>query len=85
MRPEGERERWLDRRENVGRVYWSVWGVCALLLAVEPLVHKHGGFSFEEWFGFHGWFGFVACVGLVLAAKMLRVILGRPQDYYDRR
>jgi hypothetical protein len=80
-----ERVRWLDRKESVSKVYWAVWVVCVLLLAVEPLVHKHGLFRFEEWFGFHGWFGFVACVGLVLAAKGLRRLLKRPEDYYDRR
>lgn len=84
MKPQGERERWLDRKENVARVYWGVWALCALLLALEPLVHKHPEFSFESWFGFHGWFGFVACVGLVLAAKLLRVLLKRPEDYYER-
>jgi hypothetical protein len=26
----------------------------------------------------------VACVGLVIVAKGLRVILMRPEDYYDR-
>jgi hypothetical protein len=84
MRPPGERERWLDRRQNVDRVYWSVWALCALLLLAEPFVHKHGDFAFENWFGFHGWYGFVACVGLVLAAKGLRVLLGRREDYYER-
>lgn len=84
MRPEGERVYWLDRKENVTKVYWGVWGLCALLLAIEPLVHKHGDFSFENWFGFHGWYGLVACIALVLAAKALRVILHRPEDYYDR-
>jgi hypothetical protein len=38
----------------------------------------------ESWFGFYGWYGFVGCVGLVLVAKALRVILKRPEDYYDR-
>ena len=80
-----ERLRWLDRSENVNKVYWGVWVICALLVAVEPLVHKHGYFAFEDWFGFHGWFGFVACVGLVLAAKALRRLLKRAEDYYDRR
>lgn len=82
---ENERSRWLDSKQNVTKVYWSVWIVCGLLLAVEPLVQKHGEFAFEEWFGFHGFFGFVACVLLVLAAKGLRVWLKRPEDYYDRR
>ena len=84
MRPESEREYWLDRKENVTKVYWGVWGLCALLLLVEPRVHKHGDFSFENWFGFFGWFGFVACVGLVLAAKLLRLVVKRPEDYYER-
>lgn len=67
------------------KAYWSVWIACALLLLADPLVHKHGYFHAEDWFGFHGWFGFVACVGLVLAAKGLRLLLKRPADYYDRR
>jgi hypothetical protein len=61
-----------------------VAALCALLFIAEPFVHKHGEFRFEEWFGFHGIFGFVACVGLVLAAKLLRVWLKRPEDYYER-
>jgi len=76
---------WLDRKENVSKVYRGVWLICALLLAVEPLTHKHGHFRFEEWFGFHSFFGFVACIALVLAAKALRRWLKRPEDYYDRR
>ena len=37
---------------------------------------------FQEWFGFDAIYGFVACVGLVLAAKGLRVLLMRDEDYY---
>lgn len=85
MQRPGERARWLDKKENVTKLYWAVWASCALLLLVEPLVHKHGYFSFEHWFGFHGGFGFVACVALVLAAKALRRFLKRPEDYYERR
>jgi hypothetical protein len=62
-----------------------VSALCALLFVVEPFVHKHGEFGFEAWFGFHGLFGFVACVALVIAAKGLRRLLMRPEDYYERR
>jgi hypothetical protein len=79
-----EKRYWLDRKENVTKVYWSVWALCGLLLLVEPAIDKHGEFSVEHWFGFHGLFGFVAGAGLVLAAKALRRILMRPEDYYDR-
>lgn len=81
---DGERRYWLDHRENVDKVYRSVWVLCAALLLVEPLVHKHGEFAFEEWFGFHGLFSLAACAALVLAAKGLRVLLKRPEDYYER-
>lgn len=70
--------------KNTPAIYKAVFICCLLLLLVEPLVHKHGQFHFEEWFGFHGFFGFVACVGLVLAAKVLRRWLKRPENYYDR-
>lgn len=79
-----EREYWLDRPSNVRKVYLGVWALCGLLLLVEPLVHKHPEVAAEEWFGFHGWFGFVACVGLVLAAKWLRRLIKRPEDFYER-
>jgi hypothetical protein len=84
MEPTRDRERWLDRPENVTKIYWGVWLLCGLLLLIEPLVAKHPYFAFEGWFGFHGAFGFVACVGLVLAAKGLRRILKRPEGYYER-
>lgn len=76
--------RWLDEPANVTKVYRAVWIVCGLLLVAEPFVHKHGELAFEDWFGFHGWFGFVACVALVLAAKLMRKVVMRPEDYYDR-
>lgn len=84
MRPNDESPRWLDRPENVTKVYRSVWIACGLLLLAEPLVHKHGEVGVENGFGFHGWFGFVGCVALVLAAKALRRVLMRPEDYYER-
>jgi hypothetical protein len=35
-------------------------------------------------FGFYAAYGFFACVVLVLMAKVLRLVLKRPEDYYDR-
>ncbi len=81
---DGEKRYWLDSKENVSKVYWSVWVICGLLLVVDPFIHKHDDFQMESWFGFYGFYGFVACVGLVLAAKLLRKLLMRPEDYYER-
>jgi hypothetical protein len=79
-----ERKYWLDRSENVTRLYRAVWGVGIALLVAELFFDRHEEFEFAVWFGFFALFGFVACVGLVLAAKALRRILMRPENYYDR-
>ena len=80
---QGEKRYWLDDLRNVDKIVYALYVTCGLLLVIDPFVHKHGPFAIEHWFGFYGIFGFVACVALVLAAKQLRRILMRPEDYYD--
>ena len=75
---------WLDRPGNVERIVRALYLICALLLVVDFFVPKHGPFAIEQVFGFYAWFGSLACVGLVLAAKVLRRVLMRPEDYYAR-
>tara|TARA_R110002072_G_scaffold180835_21_gene336871 strand:- start:2200 stop:2505 length:306 start_codon:yes stop_codon:yes gene_type:complete len=77
------RKYWLDNPKNVDKVYWSVILVSVLLFFADALYHKHPEFGIEKVFGFYGLYGFVACVGLVLAAKGMRVLLMRDEDYYD--
>jgi hypothetical protein len=75
---------WLDDPRNVNKIVYTLYAICALLVLGDLLYHKHTHFEFEHWFGFFGFFGFVACVALVLAAKLLRVVLKREEDYYDQ-
>jgi hypothetical protein len=58
-------------------------GVCALLLALDLVHHRHVAHPWEALTGFYGVYGFVACVALVLAARALRKVLMRREDYYD--
>ena len=82
--PAGEPQRWLDSPRNVNKIVYALYAVSALLLVVDPLIHKHGPFAIEHWWGFYGIYGFVGCVFLVLAAKELRKLVMRGEDYYDR-
>ena len=75
---------WLDRPGNVERVVRTLYLICALLVVADVFVPKHSPFAIEHVFGFYAWFGFLACVGLVLVAKVMRRVLMRPEDYYDR-
>jgi hypothetical protein len=75
---------WLDEPRNVDKLVKGFYVVCALILAIDLFVPKHGPFRIEHIFGFYGVFGFFACVALVLVAKALRKVLMRPEDYYDR-
>ena len=83
MRPEGERERFLDRQENVDRLLWGVTVVGVLLLLADLLFHRHIYHSWERIWGFYGIFGAVAIVVLVQLAKGLRKLVKRDEDYYE--
>ena len=76
-------KRGLDSPQSGKLALRGVVVICALLVASDFLIEKHGHYGFETWIGFQGAYGFVACVVLVLAAKQLRRIVKRDRDYYD--
>jgi hypothetical protein len=75
----------LDEPRTVRRIVHAVYLVCGLLLLADLLYVKTPHFSFENWFGFYPVFGFVVSFSLVLAAKELRRLLRRDEDFYERR
>lgn len=75
--------------ERPGRVRrWLITlALAGVLLLLADLVVPHdfhtrvengGGIK-----GFYGWYGFAGLVVLVLMAKLLRLFVMRPEDYYD--
>jgi len=74
---------WLDSPENVNRIMYALFAACALFGVIDLFLPRKSTFGFEAWPGFYSWFGFAGCVGLVMAAKLLRRLLMRPEDYYD--
>ena len=91
--PDNGRHHFFDDPRNVSRVIKGFIGLCVAVLLLDILFlfqHKHlslpeGEFDLEGIFGFYGIYGFVACVLLVLLAKhVLRNLVMRGEDYYDR-
>jgi hypothetical protein len=79
-----ERKGWFDRPANVRWLIRALVATCVVLAAAEFAIHKHGHFGFEGIPGFHAIFGFVAFTIAVYLGKLLRALLSRDEDYYDR-
>jgi hypothetical protein len=77
-----ERKRWLEREGSVTTILRVLCGIALLLLLTDLVLHRHGHYGFEVWFGFYAFYGFVACTLLVLAARELRKLLMRDENYY---
>ena len=61
-----EREHLFDKPRNVRRLLYMLYSVCALLLGVEFLYHRHAVHPWDGWPGFYAGYGFFGCVLLVL-------------------
>jgi hypothetical protein len=80
---ESSEDRWLDRPGSVNLIIKVLVCACALTVVADFFYHKHGDYHFQEWFAFDAAFGFLAYIGLVTAAKGVRRLLMRSEDYYD--
>ena len=64
------------------KVLYALGGICAALLIVDFLRDRHGVFDVEHWPLFFCLFGFIVYWSLIIAAKQLRKLIERPEDYY---
>ena len=81
-----ERKYWLDDPRNVNKIFWGVCVLCAIvaLLDVGGIFYdKDVHEPVERIWNFHGFYGFVGCWCLVVAAKYLRKVVMRKEDFYD--
>ncbi|MFT5662723.1 MAG: hypothetical protein ACI9JR_000093 [Gammaproteobacteria bacterium] len=72
-----------DNPRNIKRVLYGLYGCCALLVALDFVIHRHVIHNWENLWGFYPVYGFVGCVILVLVATWMRTFLMRPENYYD--
>ena len=79
-----DKKYWLDDPKNVKKVLYGLYILCALLISIDLIHHRHGYFEWEEFFGFYAFYGLGACVILVLLAKEMRKFVARHEEYYDK-
>ncbi len=74
---------WLYRPQNRRKLWWGFSLVLAATVLVQTVVDVHGHFGFDGIFGFNAGYGFLACAAMVIVAKLLGVLLKRPEGYYN--
>ena len=75
----------VDTPGAANRIFWGLAVFCGLLFLADFTYEKHGHFAVENIPGFFGFYGFVMFTALILAAKLLRVLIRRPEDYYGNK
>ncbi|WP_448567376.1 hypothetical protein [Thalassotalea ganghwensis] len=78
-----EKQYFFDKPENIQKILKVFYVICALLVLVDFIVHRHIYHDWENIPAFYAIYGFVGCVVLVLIAKEMRKFLMRKEDYYD--
>lgn len=78
-----EKQYLFDKPRNVNRLLGGFYLICAILLILDFVLHRHVIHSWENIPGFYAIFGFIACVLLVLIAKEMRKVVMRKENYYD--
>jgi uncharacterized membrane protein len=71
--------------ENRRTLAWIMYGVLALLVILDLLIPSgYDRFWWESVGGFGAFYGFISCTLIIVVSKALgKVLLNRPEDYYD--
>ena len=83
MSEAGEAPGMWDKKENVQWLFRVLYAVCAVLVLLDLVVHRHTEHPWEGVVEFYPLYGFVGIVILVIAAKGLRRLVMRAEDFYD--
>ena len=70
--------------QKLGKHFTRFLLIIAVILAVlELFLHRHGVAPIEDSFMFPAIFGFLAFMFIVQVGKWLRLMIMRPEDYYE--
>lgn len=75
---------WLDQPKNVEKIWHALLIVCAVLTVSEFLYEHHPHFDIESIPEFFEIFGFLAFIFIVFCGRLLRSLIMRDEDYYER-
>lgn len=73
-----------DNPRNVKLVLYTLYVSCGILLMLDFIIHRHVIHHWEQLLGFYSIYGFLGCTGIILGSKVLRLLVQRDEDYYER-
>lgn len=82
--PDRDEPGWFDRKENQEKLWYLLLVVCGALTISEFLYEHHPHFEIEKIPEFFEVFGFLAFVFIVFMGSLLRRLIMRSEDYYER-
>lgn len=80
---QNEPQGFFEKPENIKNMLRVFYVLCAILVVVDFVVHRHVYHDWEKIPAFYAIYGFVGCVILVVIAKEMRKVIMRDEDYYD--
>ncbi len=78
-----ERLPFFDRPEVIKWILRLFYIACAVLLALDFIIHRYIYTDIEKVPAFYAIYGCAACVILVLVATQMRKLLMRDEEYYE--
>ncbi len=72
-----------ERPSTIRAIRGALVAACVVAVLLDLTGWRHAELGVDGWPGFFAVYGFLAYVGIVTAAKALRRLVMRPEDYYD--
>ncbi len=76
---------WVDRPGNPLKIVWGLAAACIVLVVLDVFLVEHKSGGMESVPGFYAVAGFVMFSTIIIAARLLRTVIGRGEDYYSGR
>ena len=59
--------------------------LCAFLFAVDFFVKRYVYFEIEGMYNFYSIYGFIMFSIIIFGSRLLRILLGRPENFYSKK
>ncbi|MBX9811141.1 MAG: hypothetical protein K2Y16_05950 [Burkholderiales bacterium] len=78
-------QHWLTRPDTIRKLWRVFIAVLAVTVAAEFFIEHEAHFGIDGAFGFNAWYGFTTCAAMIVVAKLIGLVLKRPDTYYGER